>query len=128
MAYTPVVPDDVLKLINTDQDVSVFIDTARLLVQEQLVGKGLSDSRLRQLELYLAAHFTAISVERGALTSDQALEARQTYGGDFGPGLTLTRFGQQALVLDTSGTLNEVAKPKRTAQFRVVQDGSHKLA
>lgn len=126
MADVRVTPEDVQKLIHSDNDVSPHIEVAHLIVDEQLLGQNLTSERLRLIELYLAAHFTAIAVERGALKSDEALDASQSYGGDFGSGLTLTRFGQQALVLDTSRVLNEVAKPRRTAQFRVVEDGSHK--
>ena len=112
---------DVKNLVNTNLNVDQFIETADLIVTEQLGEKGLSPRRLRQIELYLAAHFAVLAEERGALVRSKIGASEQEYAGKFGDGLLLTRYGQQAVTFDDSGTLASIAKPsKLKAQFDVV--------
>lgn len=106
--------------VPTELDLAPFIATASLIVTEDLANQGLSAARLKQIELYLAAHFAAIKDEHGALKSSETLNAKETYGGSFTKGLNLTRYGQQAIVFDTSGILANMAEPTKRAEFRVV--------
>lgn len=105
-------------------DVTVFIQTANLVVSEELVGKGLSDARLKQIELYLAAHYGCLAGEKGGITREKVGESEIGYRQDFksSPNLSMTRYGQQALALDTSGSLAKMDAPKGKAEFRVVQN------
>jgi hypothetical protein len=112
--------DEVKALIDTQRDTRPFIATAHIVVSEQLIGKGLSDDRLKQIELYLAAHYTAVSEEHGALKSSKMGESTDVYDLNVGEGLKLTRFGQQALSLDTSGTLRSMGRTGANAQFRIL--------
>ena len=49
----------------TDADISTLIDIASRLVDDELVPLGrLSSDRLRDVELYLAAHFVAVREPR----------------------------------------------------------------
>lgn len=120
----PRVIDDELKQVfpDVDSDTTQFIETASLVVDEELIGLGMSDERLKQIELYFAAHLAALAIERGAPRRLRQGETVEEFFQDVGPGLRATRFGQTALLLDTSGTLGDIssgaAKPK--AQFRVV--------
>jgi hypothetical protein len=117
---------EVTQLIETDPDLDIlpFIETANLLVDEELDGKGLSDERLRQIELYLAAHFTSLRAERGQLRRTGTGDSTEVYAGKFVEGFALTRYGQQALMLDTTGTLAALSAAAKTqarkAEFRVV--------
>lgn len=94
----------------SDDEVEGFIATANVLV-EDLQGKGLSAGRIDQITLYLAAHFLILTKEKGNITVEQAGQgpARTEYKGVGNSGeeygLSMTRFGQQALMLDKSGTL-----------------------
>ncbi len=106
--------------VPTDLDLAPFIATASLIVTEDLANQGLSTGRLKQIELYLAAHFAAIKDEHGALMKSKTLNAEEQYGGSFTQGLNLTRYGQQAIVFDTSGVLAAMAEPNKRAEFRVV--------
>ncbi len=115
-----VTSSEVKGLITTRFDVDPFIATATLLVDESLVGQGLSDVRLKTIELWLSAHFVAVAEERGALTGSEKGESSETYEIIVGTGLNMTRFGQQAISLDTSGVLAEDAVIRKLAQFRVV--------
>ena len=109
-----------------DAAVAEFIAAAELVVSEDLKGKGLSDARLELITKYLAAHFAIVSLERGGLTRQKVGESADSYktGLDSDQGFLLTRFGQQAVSLDTSGTLALNATPKQKAEFRVVTAAS----
>lgn len=112
--------EDVKRLINTsldDSDTFIPIQVASRLVDDLLVGKGMTAGRLQDIELYLAAHFVAVrDQDAGQLTRLTVGDTDATYGGDLGQALSFTRYGQQALALDISGTLASVGKVR--AQFR----------
>lgn len=115
-----VTSDEVKALIDTSRDVTTFIESADLIVSEDLVDKGLSADRLKQIELYLAAHFVAITEERGALTHAEIGDSNESYQIAKGKGYDMTRFGQQAMDFDTSGTLKTQTKAGKTAVFMVL--------
>jgi hypothetical protein len=101
-------------------DFSSFITTADLIVTETLANSGLSDARKKQIELYLAAHFAALTKERGQVTFSKNGEASEYYGFKSTEGLGLTRYGMQAVALDTSGILADATNPKPKAQFQLI--------
>lgn len=123
--------DDVKALIDVKPGrvLTPFIDMAHLIVEEDVkpAAPTMSEARLTMIEKLLSAHFVAVTEERGGLTSSEQGESRESYAGllTYGTGLTLTRFGQQAIVMDSSGKLAEMANAKGTkkAQFRVVGSG-----
>lgn len=107
----------------SDATIERFMSDADLIVGEQLEGRGMSVARLESIARYLTAHFITVLVERGGLTSQEVDNARETYGSPKeGAGLAMTRYGQQAIALDSSGTLKAMANPskKLNAQFRVM--------
>ena len=110
-----------------EADLYPFIEVATLLVDEELLDQGLSANRLKQIELYLAAHFATVSIERGGLTRQRIGDAEEEYqgwGNNNSTGLTSTRFGQQALTLDPSGTLGALSERPVKAQFRVIRSST----
>lgn len=129
-------PTDLRLILEVPADVSdpalqVFLDDANLIVTENLGGKGLSDARIKSIEKYLAGHYALVLTERGGLSAsktgdsmDQYLNLSTRTNADR-EGFQLTRYGQQALTLDTSGTLLAMSKQTLTAQFRVSGGESH---
>lgn len=114
---------DVKAIIETDLDTTPFIDVASTIVSEELGDKGLSSERLRIITLYLAAHFCCITVERGGLKRSKLGDADDSYNipAEKDSGFAFTRYGQMALVMDTSGTLAKMSANKGLkAQFEVV--------
>lgn len=112
---------EVKQIIETEKDTTPFINTADLVVSESLESVGLSEERLKQITLWLAAHYTAITVERGGITFDKTGDASSSFGAKITKsGLASTRYGQQALVLDTSGTLATIDSTNKPALFRLV--------
>lgn len=109
----------------TDEKLTAFLTDATLVVTEDLEGRGMSQDRLALIAKYLTAHYVTILVERGGLTSSSVDDAAETYGGPKGAtGLAMTRFGQQAIAFDTTGTLKAMAtrpgSKNLNAQFRVM--------
>lgn len=111
-----------IPLDTEDTDLQPFLDIAALIRSEDLAGSGLSLSRLDQIELYLAAHFTCLAVENGGLTftkSGQSIDHYREVDKSFA-GLQSTRYGQTVLTLDSSGTLQSTMSTKK-ARFGVVR-------
>lgn len=119
--------DDVALLLDmpedkTSADLQPFLDTATLIVTEDLAGTSLSDARKDQITKYLALHFEILSWENGGLTSSRMGNSSDTYKqiGVNQNSLMSTRGGQTAVALDTSGTLLNMSSPNLKAKFGVV--------
>ena len=117
--------EDLKKILPTeakDDDVSIFITNANLLVDEELLSQGVSESRLKLIELYLAAHFWIITSEKGGLTRQKIGDSEDFFQAwtNTEKGLQATRYGQQASMMDTTGKLAALATGRLRAQFRVV--------
>ena len=105
---------EVKEIIETLLDMTPFIGTATLIVDEDLVGQGLSDARLREIELYLAAHFTTLRERQ--LQSEEFGDAKDVFLGQVGKGLSSSIYGQQAIALDTTGELKSQGKTRATLE------------
>jgi len=114
-----VTDDQVQRVVDIPSGVEVqtFIDVASRLVDEVLVSSGLTSARLADIELYLSAHLVALTEEGGGITLQRTGASSVQYTQLKGDGLKLTRFGQMALDLDTSGKLKASARAKARAQF-----------
>lgn len=94
-------------------DVSPFIDTANLLVNRLCVPATdaddnpyyTDDNELEMIERWLAAHFYAIRDPRNVVSTVESLVDRFESRVDLH--LDITRYGQQAMFVDTSGALAE---------------------
>ena len=126
MAYTTEAA--VLEILNlgtsaVDADVTPFLNTAHLIVEEQLATSDLTVARLTEIELWLAAHFCSI---KNRITSDEkAGSVSESYQYCVDVGFSVTIYGQQAMMLDTTGTLaamNQRAKTGKGA-FRFTHQG-----
>jgi len=101
-------PDLVKAIIDVPRgrDVTPFIGFATALVDDQCLLSGYDDTRLEQIERYLAAHFLSLSFNRTVRSNavsgaaDQGFDPVET---DYD--LRNTVYGQQAILLDTAGNL-----------------------
>jgi len=109
---------NILETIRTSDQIEHYITAANLIVTEDLVGQGMSDERLKLIELYLSAHFVAIDDQRFSSHKDGEASASFMGASSIGKGLELTFQGQQALVLDSSGILR--SKGKKQVSFDVM--------
>ena len=106
-------PTSVLELTGTtDVDAAlVWLTAASAVVDQRLVGAGLSGAILTRIEEHLAAHYLEIGAGRG-ITSERFPDWAVTYASGSLAELRTTRNGQIAVALDTSGFLSEASKPK----------------
>lgn len=96
---------DVQKIIDFDtsiSDLEPFITAANELVTEICASTGTAE-RLKLIETWLAAHFLAIRDPR--YTSETIGQASASYAQNTGMNLSMTPYGQQAMLLDTKGGL-----------------------
>lgn len=101
---------------------SNFIATANVYVDAHLSAAGLSEAILTKIEMYLAAHLIAFGPEElGGLISDKAGDATSKFANVYSAGLGSTRYGQTAMMLDTSGTLQRLSSTKPRAELTLVQ-------
>lgn len=94
-------------------DLTPFIETGSAVVDNLHAADSktlLDDVRLELIERWLSAHFYAIRDARR--TGDTAGDVSATYESKVDFGLKLTRYGQQALILDTTGYLNSLNSAK----------------
>ena len=103
-------------------DAAILVATS--LVDDQLLGLGYADAKLKNIELYLASHFAVLSSEKGPHAAIVVGEASERYHNIYEAGLASTRFGQQAMLLDSSGKLSALSakakKPMLEALFTTV--------
>ncbi len=88
-------------------DLSPFITAASLLVDEVDAKSDLASENLQVIETWLAAHFYAIRDPRSLV--EKAGSVSQTIESKVDLNLSVTRYGQMAMVLDTSGTLRALS-------------------
>ena len=114
-----VTADQVKTLIDTERDIQSMLVTANTVVEEAYSGETISEALLTQVELYLAAHFVALTEESGSLLRDSIGESATTLANVYGQGLASTRYGQSALAIDPTGSLANFGNAKPKAEFRV---------
>ena len=107
---------DVKKIIATELvDLSVFIQTATVQVDTIAALGTLSAAVLKEIERWLAAHYTSMRVRQDAKVTMG--DSSHTYSGKTGAGLQSTRYGQQAVLLDTTGTLANAGQRRASMTY-----------
>lgn len=104
MAYRTTA-EAVAKIIDVEDedDLDPFIEPANMLVTDVCTSSGYSDAKLEIIERWLSAHFYAILRPRNFL--EQVDTLREQIESKIDLGLNVTRYGQQAMRLDTAGNL-----------------------
>ncbi len=106
--------------VEASRDITSLIDVANRYVDKYLLPEGLTTAELKDIELYLAAHLVALTVERGGLTSEVMGDSEQSYANVYKSGFRSTRFGQMAITLDSTGILASVGSGGLRAEFKVL--------
>ena len=114
--------DEVKAIIDTEltaAQVDPFIEAASAMVDYYLSGKLSNTTLLRNIEKWLAAHLIAAGPDPREQevrigTVEVNLEGRTTTG------LGFSRYGQQAMMLDPTGTLKNLGK--QVAKFTVLSE------
>ncbi len=107
----------VIELDTAITDLTPFIESAHELVEELCnpTGSTLTEARLTLIETWLAAHFYATRDQQ--FSSRNAGSAGGSYQGQTTMMLSSTFYGQQAMLMDTTGALaiwsDQVSKGKK---------------
>lgn len=109
-ANVPLITDAELKAICTEipsTDVTtMFINSAHLIVWEYYgTSTKYTEARLKLIELYLAAHFAAIT--NPVASFEGVGKVQQSLQYKVGLGLNFTKYGQQALLLSNGELLGK---------------------
>ena len=96
------------------------IATGARLVDDEPRLNVLSEAARNDIKRYLAAHFAALVLERGAIAAETIGNVTQTYNFAYGEGLKMTRFGMVAITLDTTGVLLASTTITNKAEFKVI--------
>ena len=112
---------EVAQLLDTEKDLGWAVEVATEIVDEHLVGSGLSDNLLRRIEMFIAAHLGEMAETNGAITRESLGAASASYANIYGEGFRATRWGQQALALDYTGTLVNMLNPMNKAELRLIE-------
>lgn len=97
----------VSRIIDIEEDdlLDGAIDTANQLVTDACAASGYSDAKLELIERWLAAHFYDINRPRTSLEAISGGTQEQYERVTTDLFLNNTKFGQQAIMLDTAGNL-----------------------
>lgn len=109
---------DIMETSLPDAQVEAYIGSANTYINSTLLGKGLSDALLAEIERWLSAHMIALTAER-TTKKEEAGTAKVEYAGQFGKSFEATSYGQMVLALDTSGTLRDLMD-KKQARFTAI--------
>ena len=112
---------DIFATTLTEAQLCAFINSATLVVTEELVSEGLSSDRLKQIELYLSAHFATLNDPR--MESEKiGSEYSSKVQGKTAMNLDATFYGQTAKLLDTSGVLAQMGAGLKKASITVISE------
>lgn len=101
-------------------DLSAFISVANVIVDNRLGGATeLTEDELKNIELYLSAHFAGLKYRLGVM--EKLGDATSDYKNEIKVGFYQTTYGQQAIALDSTGTLAEDSTGKLKAKFGVLE-------
>lgn len=109
---------DVVRVVDASVSVTRELAAAQRLVEALLGTSGLADARIEDITVYVAAHLVAVGIPQARLTRMAIGPLTEAYQSETGPGLRSTAFGQQAIALDTTGTL--AGAGSRKSAFKVL--------
>ena len=101
--------------VETGVSLDPFIKAAAILVDKVAAKNILSKETLKVIETWLAAHFYCMRDPR--TVSEKAGQVQATYQSKVDLFLSTSHYGQQAIVLDTTGTLRAINAGVRPARL-----------
>jgi hypothetical protein len=111
-------------IIEVDDAISLtpFINTANLLVTRICSDSDYTAATLKEIELWLSAHFYTIRDPRAEGEGAGPVNAR--YQGKTAMAFDASTYGQQAMLIDTAGNLLALQKRKGGGSASVVWAGT----
>jgi len=92
-------------------DLTVYCDSAHLIVEQHLGNDGLSEDLLKEIERWLSAHLASSTY---SVNSKESVgEVSITKQGKWGLGLDSTDYGQKVKLLDPTGKLDKISENQK---------------
>ena len=117
----------VKEIISTDlSDITAYITAANLIVTDRLGSTTtLGSAILIEIERWLTAHLIAITQEpESQVKAEKIGDASINYArGELGKSLEATFYGQQVILLDSTGLMAQSGKVKAT--MRIIKSSSY---
>lgn len=102
-----------------DADIDVHINAANRIITKYVTASEMSTADLKECERWLSAHFVAMG--RDPISDEEkAGPVGETKGHRLEVGLNNTRYGQMAMVIDTSGALAMLSKGSKKATMHTL--------
>lgn len=105
---TPLLVGKIVRVRPTD-DLDPFIEAASSLVDSECTASGYDAVKLERIERWLAAHFYVVYAPRRAAEGIAGGPQQTIENIKVDLGLWNTKYGQQAMMLDTAGNLAALA-------------------
>lgn len=103
----------------TDIQITGYITSVDVIVTNLFNGVTIGADLLKEIERWLVAHAIASTAERMA-KKESAGDASIEYAGTFGSGLYSTSYGQMAVSIDNTGTLDAAAEGQKQVLFEAL--------
>lgn len=101
--------EEILETTLTQSQIEKFITTANIIVNKHLADESsMTDEILKEVELWLSAHFCCIRDMRSA--NEKAGKVGVAYQYKVDLNFSVTIYGQQAMMLDHTGILSSLNK------------------
>ena len=115
-----VTDDDVREVIEleSDQELDPFISVAHEIVNEVCTSSILTEKLKFEIERWLSAHFAAVADPRSMI--EKADEVSIHYQTKLGLNLQVTHWGQQAMMIDISGALQDLNNGRKKASLAYI--------
>lgn len=113
--------EEIKAIIDTtleNEQVVRFHQAASTLIDSTLTAEGYSADLLKEIEIWLSAHFLAARDPR--VRKEKFGDANATYQGKDGMGLKSSDYGQRVLLLDFNGVLAAIDESKGLADLKVI--------
>ena len=97
-----------------------FVTAAHNLIDDVLDGQGYSIAQLRDIEMWLAAHFAA--VKDPLIEQEKTGDTTTKYQRKVGDGLNSTEYGRRVMLLEHRGILAGLAVSKGSATIEHITE------
>jgi len=98
-----------------ESELTPFITSVNTFINATTDLLTLSDALLKEIEMWLSAHFASAKDQR--ITYQSFGDSKAKFQGEYTYGLNATDYGQRAIMLDTTGTLADIASNLQTASI-----------
>lgn len=101
---------NIITTAKTVAQVESYITAANLIVTDNLANESFSTAKLKEIEAYIAAH--AVAMDDPEIAKEKiGQDTEATYNmGKLGEWLQRSRYGEMAVLMDTSGKLASIGK------------------